>query len=496
VQQMDEGFSVVHATTVKHSKIDSFVFSGGGSRGAGILGAITALSDADLMSDVKSMTGSSVGSMTAALMAVGVDLSYFDEEVSTLEMEPLVNQLVFTGPNIIPWITSSTQPLELWVNRLLLKTTRDFLNTQPVLSPEMQAIVAKLVPASGYQLTFGDLEMLHQHYPEQFKRLYVPAAVLGQGNINVFSHQTQKVAIARACAASAAIPGKFAPVKIEGIYYQDAVLSDPLPVNACLEKTDVTKTLLFLFYNRVWDELIHHQTELSWQQVQADINRVDQYYIPLFNIILSGFNSGMFFAKLFHLLVTLPLFYIDSNGTHLNRLFTELVDLSHYLFKTPVAFSQKEVSSRVFTTLRNGYANQTILLNSGAIGSLDFVDAKLVIKEMQAMYYLNTLLFLIQNQLYRGGVFENVDAFYQAVIEAFQDLSINGSSRAEIYDVILNTAKRNFSSTEAHRLVDVQRSMHTRHRLNRYGFMNSTALKNASSIDLIEDHCAPSNVSM
>ncbi len=491
--------SLLQDISDKTSEIEWLVFSGGGAKGAGLFGTVNAFFDANVMDSVQSVTGSSVGALTAALIAVGINPEYFNHEVMSLDINALVSRRVFTGPNIIPLITSSTDPLESWINRLLLKATSDFLKTQSCIPDAVQNIIA----TTDHQLTFGELEILHQVYPKQFKRLYIPAAILGNGSVDVFDYHTKHVSIARACAASAAIPGKFSPVKIDSTYYQDAVLSDLLPVDSCLDKTDASKVVLLLFQNRVWQELIYNKTNLSWQQLQYDIDVVDQYYMPFINTSFRILNLNMFFLKLLNFIVSLPVSLFALNARLIQQRYAELVDIATYLSKRPVAFSQREVAHRVYTTLRDGYMNQTVLLDSGSIGTLDFENAQEHIKEMQAVYYLNTMLFLIQNNIYHGAVFKNTDAFYTAVIECCRRILVsrefgNHSSAVSHYKTLIHQASSNFSSVEAAALVEVEQLVRNLHqkscallRPNRYRLFNITGPISEAADNGASKRCKP-----
>ncbi|MBL0089349.1 MAG: patatin-like phospholipase family protein [Ideonella sp.] len=60
-------------------KIETITFSGGGGKGAALPGAVRALEDSGVLKDVKTVTGASVGSMTAALVAGGITADEFEE---------------------------------------------------------------------------------------------------------------------------------------------------------------------------------------------------------------------------------------------------------------------------------------------------------------------------------------------------------------------------------------------------------------------------------
>jgi exoenzyme U len=58
--------------------IQEITFSGGGGKGAALPGAVRALEQSDVLKDLKVVTGASVGSMTAALVAAGITAKEFE----------------------------------------------------------------------------------------------------------------------------------------------------------------------------------------------------------------------------------------------------------------------------------------------------------------------------------------------------------------------------------------------------------------------------------
>ena len=64
--------------TAPRPPIQEITFSGGGGKGAALPGAVRALEQSGVLKDLKVVTGASVGSMTAALVAAGITAKEFE----------------------------------------------------------------------------------------------------------------------------------------------------------------------------------------------------------------------------------------------------------------------------------------------------------------------------------------------------------------------------------------------------------------------------------
>ncbi len=449
------------------NNIEYLVFGGGGAKGFGNPGVYQALYDASMMDDVKAVSGSSVGALTAALIAVGIEPGDIRQAILETDIHSLINFMSFDGPNVIPGITKSLEPMEFFINQLMLESTYRFLKKQQNPTPAQRAIMHKMM-YEEYALSFRDLDLLHQDFPKKFKKLYIPAVVLGTGDIEVFDHR-HDVSIAKASIASAAMPIKFSPVKINTTYYLDAGLVNPLPTDFFMNEHARSKTLLFLFDNPVWREVVEHHTCFAWLDAQGEMNFMDAYYVPLINFFMRGINVIVFLAKVMHFLCH---FIIQSN--EVDRLLTDLQDIHVLLLSKPFDFSQKFVANIIFERLRDDFNNQTVLLDSGSLKITNFALAKNCSETLQSMYYLDTMAFLLKNKKYKGSVFQNEHDLY-AVFEEGVSSSANAS-----YGLIKKAVQDDIHAPEAKSLTLGTKKIMDWHRA--YGFFNaSSEQRDASS---------------
>ncbi|HNC97772.1 MAG TPA: patatin-like phospholipase family protein, partial [Myxococcota bacterium] len=83
--------------TTSPPKVERITFSGGGGKGAALPGAVRALERSGVLKDLKEISGASVGSMTAAMVAVGVTAEEFEE----MGNDPSVAAQIKEGKNMV-----------------------------------------------------------------------------------------------------------------------------------------------------------------------------------------------------------------------------------------------------------------------------------------------------------------------------------------------------------------------------------------------------------
>ncbi|NRB24675.1 patatin-like phospholipase family protein [Shewanella sp.] len=254
--------------------ITSLVLSGGGAKGAAYPGAIAALGEHKLLEGIKSMSGSSAGGITAALLASGMDVVSFKRLSDEMDLISLLDssnkdmkllqtfsselgqtaknilpeklgsftQLVM---NVLPRIGSDAQPLE----QVLRDESRKAVLTQIDSHPEALAYSAvkgvKQSLTEGGDVTFRDLVTLNRHIPE-IKTLNITGTAMfkGRPQLAVFNASTAPdMGIARAAHISGSFPVVFSQVEYqmplfkgeeargEYTYFQDGgvMLNVPVP---------------------------------------------------------------------------------------------------------------------------------------------------------------------------------------------------------------------------------------------------------------------------
>ena len=208
--------------------IERLVFSGGGAKGTAYTGAYDALLETGILQNVKEVSGSSAGSIAAALLSVGITPAKLDSILDT-NFETLMGKRVgriYGNPAGVMFNTKSGDELLDVIRQGIVETVQLFMSNfrrddvLPDLLPifdkcqKTQSSVIGLPP----QVTFNDLALLNQHYPGQFKKLTITGVKLaedGKALLQIFNAKsTPDVEIARACQASCAIPVFLAPVSM------------------------------------------------------------------------------------------------------------------------------------------------------------------------------------------------------------------------------------------------------------------------------------------
>lgn len=228
--------------------VGEITFSGGGGKGAALPGAVKALHDSGVLSEVRQVSGASVGSMTAALVAAGITGDEFTRIFNAREMTDRIvegagtSKLGLLGSalkNI--WKIGSGVPLTGeglegvvcdGMNLTLGKRIGEFKascekNRQP-LPPVIADMLPRLAGAPGP--TFMDLRILSQHIPAVKEVVIsgtytseldeVGGSAVADGNrsglLYVFSADSEPdMPVAVAVHASASLPFAFRPLDLK-----------------------------------------------------------------------------------------------------------------------------------------------------------------------------------------------------------------------------------------------------------------------------------------
>ncbi len=219
--------------------VTQLVLSGGGGKGVAYPGAIQALEDKNALKDIRVISGSSAGALSAAVLASGMEAKAFDNLLDGLALPELLNSqnavlqwvqnvssslgkvaghlpgqvgalspLLFT---LLPRLQSQAEPLEQRVRdesrkALLARIADTSRETRPA---EVMAIADKL--SAGAAATFADLEVLSRHIPH-IKQLNITATAMfaGRPQLVVFNaSSTPDMDIARAARISGSLPVVF-----------------------------------------------------------------------------------------------------------------------------------------------------------------------------------------------------------------------------------------------------------------------------------------------
>ncbi len=172
--------------------IKNLVISGGGAKGVILLGAVQAFEEhqengISFKEQLEVIAGSSVGALTASLLAAGITAEELIKATSSENFKALLGK--------------GYGPLYKDGNPLLA-----FIRTH-------------LEAATGLKgpVTFAMLHELHMQDPKKYKELIVTATCRETGKTYYFDHNnTPNLEIALACRASASLPGILQAVEIDG----------------------------------------------------------------------------------------------------------------------------------------------------------------------------------------------------------------------------------------------------------------------------------------
>ena len=246
-------------------------FSGGGFRGLAFLGCVKALQEKELIKDVKSFAGSSVGALIATLVVCGVDYAYLKEVA--------VGACQFFGTFKLDFVSLLTRgnASRFGSSFGLYQTAdlRDYLKTciQNALHVD-------------YDVTFSDL------FARNPVELIITASCLETKTPFYFSHSTTKdTPISEALAISCSIPLLFGKSKYEDKTLVDGCLIEKLPMQ-CWPQEEIDFTMAFLLNSST--NAIHTNTLTDYiHALQTSVaTSQDDGYLSKYKNAITNINSG------------------------------------------------------------------------------------------------------------------------------------------------------------------------------------------------------------
>jgi exoenzyme U len=232
------------SVTLQHPPLTSLVLSGGGAKGAAYPGAIKALEQQGKLAEVRTLSGSSAGAITASLLAAGMNADKFKSLSDEMDLIDLLDSPVkeirlaqhLSGENgktiaglldkiklsklgsfvqllcnILPRLQSEAAPLEKTLKQESSRSVLAQLGAHPELNsrPEIAAIRQRLQQGGG--VTFGDLALLNRHIPA-IKELNITGTGMFDGRPQMIlfnASLTPNMEIARAAHISGSFPVVF-----------------------------------------------------------------------------------------------------------------------------------------------------------------------------------------------------------------------------------------------------------------------------------------------
>ncbi|WP_119342947.1 patatin-like phospholipase family protein [Facilibium subflavum] len=202
-------------------------FSGGGAKGAAYPGAYKALKESKVFDNIKCVSGSSAGAMTAALAASGISQEKLYELSETVNFKGLLGEKTHGYG-----IERNGDPLYELMNKQIKNNILEFFENRSHESKDKGVLDIVRRCRSNEAITFKDLSTLNKLFPETFKDLAVTAVEKETGDFQIFNAQyTPEVDVALAVRASASIPVLLKPVTINNTQYIDGGYFDNLPTD-------------------------------------------------------------------------------------------------------------------------------------------------------------------------------------------------------------------------------------------------------------------------
>jgi len=261
-----------------YGQIKNLVLEGGGVLGIAYVGAMRGLEEKNKLSEIENIAGTSVGALSASLMAVGFDSKELEDILRNLNMRKFNDGrgVFFGGTNRMfkryGWYRG--EKLKSWVNDLLYEKT------------------------GKENLTFMELHELAEK-DSKFKNLYVTVTNLSQQNWQTLSYLNfPNMRIADAVRMSASIPMYFTAVFMdkEGNVYkkpQKHVVTDVMadggfvsnyPIHI-FDSTYALNETLGLQLDRK-EQINQSGNELA----PYEINNLKDYVMAFYTIVLESMN--------------------------------------------------------------------------------------------------------------------------------------------------------------------------------------------------------------
>lgn len=369
--------------------IERIVFSGGGARSVVYPGAYRALEEAGMCQDIEAYAGSSAGSITAAMLAVGMTAANFRKQLLHTHFTDLLGartgKLLNNSAGTTAF-TKSGKQLEQFVRNSLVATVKHFLLSIELANyPALFELFFKLDTASEPKFTFRDLALLRHYFPTVFKKLIIVAVKYPNNILMIFNaDQTPDVEIAMACRASSSIPVLLEPAVIDHQQYIDGGVYDNIPTD-------------YFDFDEQLQQFIPN-TKPSQTLVFAFGEGLDNKKNPVFQA-LYGQRCVLYKA---------------GPGERIKRnLVLKLYGLEPIYKNT----DRKEIG---FQKLRHLYPKRTVELRVGNIRTTAFHRAEKLSRIMDSLGYLDTIKFITYYHLNNTAF--NADQFYSDLVQNFQGI--------------------------------------------------------------------------
>ena len=373
-------------------QIKQLVFSGGGAKGIVYPGMFWALTESGAICKVSSLAGTSIGAISAALVAMGISKEELRNNIMALDVVGM------KGTAQSMFLNYDAKPLIGELRRMHTEALYTFFGntkTLPAKCPRQEFEQIKMKIRKNHKdknieaksLTFAELHFLNKYFPDQFKDLRIVAVRKRDGAPVVFHYSTHpNVEIASACRASASIPYYFEPFTIDGEEYVDGAVYDNIPTEHFEQKRNKEETLVCAFGNK--DIQVEQPGESQDDLIKA------MHYGP-----------------------------------------ETLEDLTYEMTAFNLAYDNwGHNTQKTYQEINKNYALRTLALDTRLVGNLSFAATAQYKRELDMLGYLDGIEYVIAHELYQNDNFEKM--FIQDIIQQFE--AIYTQLTTEKDDLLLN----------------------------------------------------------
>lgn len=250
-------------------KFENLVFEGGGVKGAAYAGAVQVLDNHNLLGHVKGVAGTSAGSITASLLAVGAGSKGLTESI----LDSNFHQFIY-DPG--------------WLFMDVYRLFRNFgIHSGDGFVKILKGYYEKY--CGDPDITFAQLNQRVIDEPSKYKELKVIASNITTQQQDIFDHQrTPDVPIWKAVRCSMSIPLIFIPVKMGDCYYVDGGLGWNFPIDV-FDKLD--KEGEPIHDSNTLGFFLEPQNQVGFKPGREKINSVKSAVGAMMNFMYNAANS-------------------------------------------------------------------------------------------------------------------------------------------------------------------------------------------------------------
>jgi predicted acylesterase/phospholipase RssA len=249
------------------------VLSGGGMRGVMFVGALRSLFLENLHKNITHISANSIGSYVALMFALKITI----EEIETIAYEIVADDDLCYVP----------------IKNYFRIVSDLGICSIDMFTKHLKRLIKVKYPDLSEDISFKD-------FSKKFGvNLYISTTNINICDNRIFSlEETPDVSVFKACEASMALPFVFKPVKIDGEYYYDGMLTNNFPIKVFSNvpkeniigmilykkkeidpKQSIKKINFFAILKQLYNILDILRVNFALLK-EIDINDIDYYYIP------------------------------------------------------------------------------------------------------------------------------------------------------------------------------------------------------------------------